>query len=273
MARAKNSPEAVKTKHSLAERLRTLRIELYGERGGPELARSLGIPVRTWYNYEAGVTVPAEVALKIVELTAVEPLWLLRGTGVKFREETAGETRRETSVAGLLRQAIERLEQGRESSRHEIEPGRSVHELPGTPDDHIEEGSDFVLISVEDEGRIALSRVSGPRYIAARREWLSAERECRCVQVEGEAMSPIISAGAYVAFAETEEPAASLDGKLVVVWIDGRPMVRWFQYSGQFALLKTENDAAEMATTLIELDAIRASGRGIRRVLWINTPH
>ncbi|WZO97375.1 S24 family peptidase [Isosphaeraceae bacterium EP7] len=258
----------------MAERLRTLRIELYGERGGPELARSLGIPVRTWYNYEAGVTVPAEVALKIVELTSVEPLWLLRGTGVKFREESGpGETRRETSVAGLLRQAIERLEQGRDSNRAEGEQGRSVHELPGTPEDHVEDGSDFVLIAVEDEGRVALSRVSGPRYIAARREWLSAERDCRCVQVEGDAMAPIISAGAYVAFAEAEEAASTLDGKLVVVWIEGQPMVRWFQYSGQFALLKTENTSAEMATTLVELDAIRASGRGIRRVLWINTPH
>ena len=36
------------------------------------MARRLGIPVRTWYNYEGGVTVPAEVILKIIELTSVE---------------------------------------------------------------------------------------------------------------------------------------------------------------------------------------------------------
>ena len=85
MARRKNQPESVRTKCSLAERLRTIRAELYGERGGPELARRLELPIRTWYNYEAGVTVPAEVVLRFVELTAVEPLWLLHGKGPKFR--------------------------------------------------------------------------------------------------------------------------------------------------------------------------------------------
>ena len=66
MARRKTLPESVRTKYSLAERLSALRAELYGERGGPELARQLGLPVRTWYNYESGVTVPAEVILRIV---------------------------------------------------------------------------------------------------------------------------------------------------------------------------------------------------------------
>ena len=49
------------------------------------MARRLAIPVRTWYNYEGGVTVPAEVVLKIIELTSVEPSWLLHGKGPKFR--------------------------------------------------------------------------------------------------------------------------------------------------------------------------------------------
>ena len=70
-------PESLRAKLALAERLATLRLELFGERGGPEMARRLGIPVRTWYNYEGGVTVPAEVVLKIIELTSVEPVWLL----------------------------------------------------------------------------------------------------------------------------------------------------------------------------------------------------
>src|SRR5213593_3663621 len=85
MARRKTLPDSVQAKFSLAERLRSLRAELYGERGGPELARRLGLPIRTWYNYESGVTVPAEVVLKIIELTSVEPIWLLHGHGPKFR--------------------------------------------------------------------------------------------------------------------------------------------------------------------------------------------
>ncbi len=72
MARRKDAPDVVKVKCCVAERLRELRLELVGERGGPELARRLGLPVRTWYNYEAGVTVPAEVILRLIELTQVE---------------------------------------------------------------------------------------------------------------------------------------------------------------------------------------------------------
>src|SRR3954451_3334688 len=85
MARKKNPPESVRVKSQLAERLRSVRIELYGERGGPELARQLEIPNRTWYNYEIGVTVPAEILLRFLEVTSVEPHWLLTGEGEKFR--------------------------------------------------------------------------------------------------------------------------------------------------------------------------------------------
>ena len=85
MARRKTLPESVRAKLALAERLAALRSELFGDRGGPEMARRLGIPVRTWYNYEGGVTVPAEVILKIIELTSVEAGWLLHGEEPRFR--------------------------------------------------------------------------------------------------------------------------------------------------------------------------------------------
>jgi hypothetical protein len=89
MARKKNPPESVRLKSQLAERLRSVRVELFGERGGPELARQLEIPNRTWYNYEIGVTVPAEILLRFLELTSVEPRWLLHGDGPRFRTPPA----------------------------------------------------------------------------------------------------------------------------------------------------------------------------------------
>jgi hypothetical protein len=49
-----------KSKRALAERLRQIRVELYGEDGVPELARRLGISERAWSRYESGITVPAE---------------------------------------------------------------------------------------------------------------------------------------------------------------------------------------------------------------------
>src|SRR4051794_28436035 len=109
MARRKNLPESVRVKCHLFGRLREIRTELYGERGGSEMARRLGLPIRTWYNYESGVTVPAEVMLKFVELTSVEPAWLLHGKGPKFRE-TSPALGATDSVEALLRTALERLE-------------------------------------------------------------------------------------------------------------------------------------------------------------------
>src|SRR4051812_6906420 len=119
MARRKNAPESIRVKQGLSDRLRSLRTEFYGERGGPDLARTLGIPVRTWYNYENGVPAPAEIILRIVELTSVEPTWLLRGEGPKFRPKPGNSACKseslsrltDTSVSTLLRAALDRLEQ------------------------------------------------------------------------------------------------------------------------------------------------------------------
>src|SRR3954463_11501534 len=126
MARRKTLPVSVQAKFSLAERLRLLRSELYGERGGPELARRLGLPIRTWYNYEAGVTVPAEVVLKIIELTSVEPMWLLHGKGPKFRPKPIEDfelIRSRKGWAGPLpRPALQTLEKGEQSKKSH--PGR-----------------------------------------------------------------------------------------------------------------------------------------------------
>lgn len=110
MARRKNAPDLVKLKTGVANRLRDLRTERFGDRGGPELARRLGLPVRTWYNYEGGVTVPAEVILRLIELTGAEPTWLLHGTGPMFRDggSTPPIIRDETlaSIGDLLRAAL-----------------------------------------------------------------------------------------------------------------------------------------------------------------------
>src|SRR5262245_57598975 len=132
MARRKTLPESLRAKLSLAERLSGLRLELFGERGGPEMARRLGIPVRTWYNYEGGVTVPAEVVLKIIELTGVEPVWLLHGKGPKYRQSPRPERRElgakpEMTIGALLRTALQMLE----SDSAAVPPGDKSHPSNG----------------------------------------------------------------------------------------------------------------------------------------------
>ena len=76
-------------------------MELFGDRGGPELARLLKIPARTWYNYEMGVTVPAEVILHFIQVTRVEPDWLMSGVGDKYRFRTPGASIDDVPRVGL----------------------------------------------------------------------------------------------------------------------------------------------------------------------------
>ena len=74
-----------RSKAAIAGRLRLIRSEIFGDHGGPELADQLRLPFRTWFNYESGVTIPGEVLLRFLEITDIEPLWLLGGEGPRYR--------------------------------------------------------------------------------------------------------------------------------------------------------------------------------------------
>jgi hypothetical protein len=114
MVRRKTATELTRARLALAERLVILRTELFGERGGPEMAMWLGVPARTWYSYERGVVIPGPLILKIIVATTVEPGWLLHGTGPKFRRPEL--PLRDTSpqpvmtVSSLLRLALRQLD-------------------------------------------------------------------------------------------------------------------------------------------------------------------
>ena len=65
---------------SLTDRIRAVRIEIYGEDGIEDLAEC-HIPPQTWRNYERGVTIPAVVMLKLLSVTGTDPHWMLTGEG------------------------------------------------------------------------------------------------------------------------------------------------------------------------------------------------
>jgi Peptidase S24-like len=280
MARRKTLPESVRAKLALAERLANLRSELFGERGGPEMARRLGIPVRTWYNYEAGVTVPAEVILKIIELTSIEPSWLLHGKGSKFRQ--GAPERRETgttpaiTVGALLREALQLLEgPGPADRRASTADDEAITRPPGAHDESTPVDGDPADADADfnaENGEEPPARHGADPGSAARSEWLAARREGRCIDIVGDAMAPVVADGASVAYSSQEENADQLHNKLVVVWHEGRPMVRWFQNCGRYALLRAENPDTNPPQILIDLEDHDQPAR-FRRVLWINTPH
>ena len=249
MARRKTLPESLRAKLALAERLSSLRLELFGDRGGPEMARRLEIPVRTWYNYEGGVTVPAEVVLRIIELTSVEPVWLLHGKGPKFRQQPRMDQHDVSNepamtVGALLRTALQLLESDGPSAAC----GGEIS--PSTDSGHFEP----------------------PHGTPARKEWLEAQQESRCIQVTGNAMAPILADGACVAYSKHDEDPRQLDGKMVVVWLENQPTIRWFSHCGRYALLRAENPATVPQQQLIDFEAASEKTR-MRRVLWIDTAH
>jgi hypothetical protein len=86
----------------LAGRIAEVRRDLYGEHGGPLLAKDLALPFRTWVNYEAGVVMPAHILLGFIKITGVNPLWLLNGEGDKYLWPASVRRRRIGSGASVV---------------------------------------------------------------------------------------------------------------------------------------------------------------------------
>jgi hypothetical protein len=111
----KMSLDSIRVKLSLARRLVALRTELYGKGGATAIARQLNISARSWYNYERGNTVPGEILLRLIQLTCVEPDWLLNGEGQKFRNRQTVKSEAETlsrrTALVMMRIALELLEE------------------------------------------------------------------------------------------------------------------------------------------------------------------
>ncbi len=74
--------------HGLALRVREIRKDQYGEYGAQLLADALEVRVETWLNYESGVTMPAHVVLKLIDIARVNPHWLLTGQGDPHDDRT-----------------------------------------------------------------------------------------------------------------------------------------------------------------------------------------
>ena len=79
------SPDWRTIRYDLALRLREIRLELYGDHGGPLLAMELGLPYRMWHSYEGGAAIPSQSLLRFLEVTHAHPHWLITGQGAKFR--------------------------------------------------------------------------------------------------------------------------------------------------------------------------------------------
>ena len=248
MARKKTPKIRVNVKASLSRRLRDVRQELFGEHGGPELARRLNLPARTWYNYETGVTVPAEVLLSFIEQTGANPVWLLAGEGAKYRRAQEEILLSEMTPIELIRRGLEKLEQ---------EPSDVVivapENLPG------ENLSDFVAVSLVPMKEL-LKKVIDPAqvdgYVLAYRQWLPHPNDTVGVRLNDDAMHPILPAGSVVAIDRSVTDPRALQGRMVAACPDDVPMIRWLDLSGRHMILRPNLPSREHSLIPVEINGL-----------------
>ena len=252
MARKKTSKIRVNVKASISRRLRDVRQELFGEHGGPELARRLNLPARTWYNYETGVTVPAEVLLSFIDQTGANPVWLLSGEGERYRREVDASSLSDLTPIQLIRRGLEKLEQ---------QPTEVI--VASSPDQPGGDSStEFVAVSLVPLALLG-SRVINPDriegHILAYRDWLPHPRETVAVRLDDEAMFPILPAGSVVAVDRSVTDPHRLQGKMVAASPDGLPMIRWLDLSGRHLIFRPNQPSREHPLIPIELDDLAPS--------------
>lgn len=240
VARKKTSTAKLNVKTSISNRLREIRLEVFGEHGGPEIARLLDLPARTWYNYETGVTVPAEVLLGFIDETNVNPLWIFHGEGPKYRGDMETEVLSDLSPEQLIRRGLEKLEEA---------PDEVTIVAPeGLPEGTM---SDFAAVGLVPPAALAkkpFANLATLGHVLAYRKWVPHPRETQAVRLEDDAMAPILPSGSVVAIDRTVRDAEALQGKIVAAIVEGVPVVRWLDLAGRHLLLRAQNPGRDYPT-------------------------
>ena len=215
VARKKTPEVLVNVKAQVSGRLRDVRAEIFGEHGGPELARRLNLPARTWYNYETGVTVPAEVLLGFIDQTGANPLWLLTGQGPRFRTAMDELSSDELTPQQLIRRSLDKLE--REAAGREFVPS-------------------YVSMDVVPLDRLASERPGdGPSLgrVLADRSWIPEPGRTVAARIDDDAMAPVLAIGSVVAVDLGVREPALLTGRMAAVRVRGQAIVRRSSRTGR----------------------------------------
>lgn len=222
-------------------RLRQIRLELFGEHGGPELARRLDLPARTWYNYETGVTVPAEVMLNFIDQTGLNPSWLLTGEGPVFRESLAQKGESVLSPLQWIRRGLEQLELESQSRDQSFKAFSAYLEA--------ETEKDFVSLPILDLDEIVgypETRFAQREQFMALRRWVPHPDSSFCLLVKENAMEPVIRPESIVIVDQTKASLLTNHGRVVVAQdMKGSPVVRRLERAGEYWILRAEQPSRD----------------------------
>jgi len=109
---------------SFVERLSSIREEAFGKSGRSAFARTLGIPLTSYLNFEHGRVPPVDVLVKMVAVTRVNPRWLVHGKGPQRLPEGA-EVPPIEDAASLVADLLEenaRLKEELRATKRETHP-------------------------------------------------------------------------------------------------------------------------------------------------------
>lgn len=235
MARKKTPVVKTVVKGQISGRLRQVRLELFGEHGGPELARCLDLPARTWYNYETGVTVPAEVMLGFINQTKVDPNWLLTGEGHRYRENVSDILKSEgLSPVQMIRNGLELLERTMVETPRREPLGRF-----GT--DSSKHGVELPLIDLAECPNYEETTDAVRETYVVNKTWVHNPTSSVCVVIPNDAMHPVLPRRsiALVDFSQ-KDPDQLLNRIVIAVDAKNQPYVRWLEQSGLNYVLRAE---------------------------------
>jgi hypothetical protein len=262
VARKKTPKFRVNIKAVISNRLKEVRQDLFGEHGGPELARRLNLPARTWYNYETGVTVPAEVLLGFIDQTGANPMWLLTGEGPKYRSELEDQVLAFLSPEELIRRGLERLEQ------------RGQEDVITTGDPEADGSlSEFVSVPLVELDSLSKGNHSRPapgdqgEHVMVYRKWITSPSETAAIRLTDDTMAPILPSGSIVAIDRTRTDPSELSGKLVAAESGEGPVVRWLELSGRHLILRPNHAGPGISTVALEYHPGEASPV-LGQVVW-----
>lgn len=239
-------------------------MELFGEHGGPELARRLDLPARTWYNYETGVTVPAEVMLNFINQTNVNPVWLLSGQGNVFRDAPVSQARtgQDTAPLQLIKRALELLELEKSKNRIDFSDSATAEVAKSN------QGNTLLLplIEISECHNFQTTRLAQRESFAVSRDWVVRPESSVCVIVPNDAMIPVLAKSGIVLVDLSAKDPAQLNNRLVIA-LDQRdePIVRWFAHSGENLILRPEQSLKKFPTVVYSMK--EASSRILGLVL------
>ncbi|MDB5352484.1 MAG: hypothetical protein JWN86_3731 [Planctomycetota bacterium] len=251
MARKKTATVRVNVKAQISGRLRAIRQELFGEHGGPELARRLNLPARTWYNYETGVTVPAEVLLSFIDQTGTNPVWLLSGEGAKFTRGPEEFALDDMTPQQLIRRGLEKLE---ESSS-------------GAAENRVQDCLSLDLVPLSALCQYRHGTVDSEDQVLADQQWIPHPSETVAARLEDEAMTPVLPAGSVVAIDFSVRDPAFLTGRLAVICISGVAIVRWLELTGRHIVLRPNQISRAYPMIPLELGG-EAQESILGQVVW-----